>query len=112
MFKLFDREAGVRIEQGSNLPHWFQPGASYFVTFRTEDSIPLDVSRRWYTRRFEWLQQHGIKPTTANWRGQLNELPETLRREFHEMFSQQYMEALDKGMGACVLRRPELNRIV
>jgi REP element-mobilizing transposase RayT len=43
---------------------------------------------------------------------QLNDLPSDSRREYHEIFSRQYMEALDKGMGACVLRRPELNQIV
>lgn len=39
MFELFDPKAEVRIEKGTNLAHWFQPGVSYFVTFRTEGSI-------------------------------------------------------------------------
>jgi len=60
----------------------------------------------------EWLLEHGIQPSATDWRARLDELSAELRREFHEMFSRQYMEALDKGMGACVLRRPELNGIV
>ena len=112
MFELFDSKGDVRIERGTNLPHWFQPGVSYFVTFRTEDSIPADVSRRWHARRVNWLSQHGIQSGSPNWRGQLAQLSDSLRREFHETFSREYMEALDKGLGACVLRRPDLSRIV
>jgi putative transposase len=102
----------VRITRGTNLPHWYQPGVSYFVTFRTEDSIPADISRRWHAHRTDWLSQRGIHISAPDWRLQLQHLSEPLRREFHETFRLQYMEALDKGMGACVLRRPELHRLV
>ena len=94
------------------MPHWFQPGGSYFVTFRTEDSIPVDVSRRWYARRANWLAQHGIEQGSIGWRSQLNLLPEPVRREFHDTFSKEYLESLDKGLGACVLRSPDLSKIV
>jgi REP element-mobilizing transposase RayT len=40
------------------------------------------------------------------------QLPETSRRQYHDTFSQQYLEALDKGLGACVLRRRELREVV
>ena len=112
LFDLFDPKADTRIQTGSSLPHWYQPGVSYFVTFRTEDSIPADVSRRWYAHRADWLSQHGISPADPIWRDQFARLPEHARRQFHETFSRQYMESLDKGMGACVLRRPELSKIV
>ena len=112
MFELFDPKGDVRIERGTNLPHWFQPGVSYFVTFRTEDSIPADVSRRWHARRASWLEKHSINIESRDWKTHLSELPESLRREFHETFSREYMESLDKGLGACVLRQPELSTIV
>ena len=112
MFELFDPEAGVRIEKGASQPHWYQPGVSYFVTFRTEDSMPVEVSRRWYAQRADWLQRHGISMANRNWREQLDRLDVALRREFHETFSRQYLEALDKGYGACVLRQKELSQIV
>ena len=35
-----------------------------------------------------------------------------LRKNFHQTLSQQYMEYLDKGLGACVLKRPRLAKIV
>ena len=112
MFELFDPDADVRIEKGTNLPHWYQPGVSYFVTFRTEDSMPVEVSRRWYAQRADWLQRHGIATGNRNWREQLDRLDVALRREFHETFSRQYLEALDKGYGACVLRQKELSQLV
>ena len=112
MFELFDPKGDVRIEQGTHLPHWFQPRVSYFVTFRTEDSIPADVSRRWHARRAAWLAKHGISIGSPAWKTQLSALPEPLRREFHETFSREYMESLDKGLGACVMRQPEISTIV
>ena len=112
MFELFDPEGDVRITKGTNLPHWFQPGVTYFITFRTEDSIPANVSRRWYAERARWLGQHGIAASEGDWQDQLASLPKDLRRTFHETFSRQYMENLDKGWGACVLRQSALSRIV
>jgi REP element-mobilizing transposase RayT len=112
MFELFDPDAGVRIEKGTNLPHWYQSGVSYFVTFRTEDSIPVEVGRLWHARRTDWLQRHGVSLSSRSWREQFDRLDVALRREFHETFSRQYLESLDKGFGACVLRQKELSQIV
>jgi len=112
VFELFDPKGDVRIEKGTNLPHWFQQGVSYFVTFRTEDSIPADVSHRWHARRASWLAKRGISIGSPAWKTQLSKLPEALRREFHETFSREYMESLDKGLGACVMRQPEVSTIV
>jgi type I restriction enzyme R subunit len=39
-------------------------------------------------------------------------LPVEKQREFHETFSREYLEQLDRGHGAVVLRRPELARVV
>ena len=94
------------------MPHWFQPQATYFITFRTEDSFPGHVARRWYAERSNWLSRHGITTSTPDWKDKLARLPETFRKQFHETFSQQYMENLDKGLGACVLKRSELSKIV
>jgi putative transposase len=53
-FEFFDPKEDVRVDEG-NLPHWYQPGVTYFVTFRTEDSVPKDLSKTWYARRNDWL---------------------------------------------------------
>jgi putative transposase len=112
MFKLFDPNSDFQIIAGSNLPHWFQPQATYFITFRTEDSLPREVVQQWYAKRSAWLAQHGISTSMPDWKDKLAELPEALRKKFHQTLSQQYMESLDKGLGACVLKRPRLAKIV
>ncbi len=112
MFNLFDPNSDFQIISGSNLPHWFQPQATYFITFRTADSLPSSVARRWYAERSTWLARHDIDTSTPDWKDKLARLPEKVRKQFHETFSQKYMEYLDKGLGACVLRIPELSNIV
>lgn len=112
MFELFDPKADFCIREGSNLPHWHQAGVSYFVTFRTEDSIPADVSRRWHADRADWLQRHAIVPNDPHWQDRFQELPIVARQQYHELFSRRYLETLDKGLGACVLRRREVSNLV
>ena len=104
---LFDPEGEVRITRGTNLPHWFQKGATYFITFRTEDSLPREVARRWYSERERWLAKRGVSEVAR-----VADLPAAERREYYERFSRAWMENLDKGWGECVLRRPELSRVV
>jgi type I restriction enzyme R subunit len=110
-FELFDPSGDLRITAGK-LPHWYQPGVTYFITFRTDDSFPVVVARQWYSRRDQWLRDHGIDPAALGWESRLRELPDELCLEFHSTFSHEFMEHLDKGHGECALRRPELARIV
>jgi type I restriction enzyme R subunit len=111
MFQLFDPNKELRITEG-NLPHWFQPGATYFITFRTDDSMPNAVADLWYQLRDDWLRRHKIDPALADWATRLRSLPDAQQHEFHATFAREYMACLDKGHGACVLRRPELAEIV
>jgi REP element-mobilizing transposase RayT len=111
MFELFDPKGELRITAG-NLPHWFQPGATYFVTFRTADSIPKAVSDLWHRRRRDWLQRHGIPPANPAWRSELDRLPLHLVREFHDTFSTEFLTSLDAGHGECVLRNVVCREIV
>jgi len=110
-FQLFDPDEDVRITAG-RLPHWYQPGATYFVTFRTGDSIPRSVGDLWQRRRNDWLQRHGINPDGRGWQRALRALPELQQWEFHSTFSREFMEHLDAGYGECVLQRRELAKIV
>src|SRR5262245_20088911 len=109
-FELFDPKSEVRIRSG-NLPHWYQPGVTYFVTFHTEDSVPKALSQAWHRRRDDWLRRHGINPSSPSWKSQLQSSPE-LEREFHTKFTRQFMEYLDRGFGDCVLRNEDLAEIV
>lgn len=112
MFELFDPTAELRIEHGANLPHWFQSGVSYFVTFRTADSIPNDVARLWHAKRADWLLMHGIVTSDPLWKNKFDELDRHERREFHQLFSQSYLDSLDKGYGECQLSRKEVATVV
>ncbi len=109
-FNLFDPSAELIIREG-NLPHWYQAGVTYFVTFRTEDSVPQELSRNWHARREDWLRQHGVEPTDANWKNNLSR-DLRLEREYHARFTREFMEYLDRGHGACVLRAAGLAKIV
>ncbi len=140
-FEFFDRQEDYVVRQG-NLPHWYQPGVTYFITFRTEDSVPQALLRSWYARRDDWLRRHGIDPTSSRqtgyplgrtaaadrsrhtpcaaaaaksavplWRQKLRETP-TLQAEFDALFTQEFMEYLDRGYGECVLRDGRLSKIV
>jgi len=108
---LFDREADVLITE-RRLPHWAQAGAVTFITWRTDDSIPAPVLAQWRADRCRWLRAHGIDPNQPTWQARLAALEIPLRKEFHRAFSERWQNELDAGHGACVLRRPELARIV
>jgi putative transposase len=111
MFELFDPAGDVRIT-AANLPHWYQPGVTYFVTFRTADSLPRDVSERWHRERDDWLRRHQINPLSSDWQRELRLLSDDLQYQFHKRFAEEYLALLDKGYGACVLKRRELAEIV
>ena len=57
------------------LPHWSQAGCVVFVTWRTLDSIPAPVMRRFERERDEILAAHGIGPET-DWKYEVSKLPE------------------------------------
>ena len=84
----------------------------YFITFRTDDSLPACVVKLWLEQRDDWLRRQGIDPRSADWEAQLRLLPVRLRRQFHAIFSEEYLAHLDRGHGDCVLRHPEVSQIV
>lgn len=110
-FELFDPKSEFSINDGGHLPHWFQPGVTYFVTFRTADSVPQYLVRSWQQRREAWLRRHGIDPTSPKWRADLNQNPQAAV-EFSDTFEAEFANWLDQGMGRCVLGKPELSAIV
>ena len=83
-----------------NLPHWRQDGATYFVTFRTADSLPQEKLRQWLEERSKWLRQN---PGPHS---------ERQRREYWERFPARFQYWLDQGHGACVLVRLEIRALV
>ena len=91
----------AEIERTANkLPHWQQPGATYFITFRLGDSIQAELRNRWQAERDQWLLHHP-KPWSVE-----------VEAEYHLRFSQQIDQWLDAGHGSCLLRDPETRRIL
>ena len=109
-FELFDPDSEFTVREG-RLPHWYQPGVTYFVTFRTIDSVPQSLIRSWHRRRDQWLARQGLDPRGATWKSALQEMP-GLEREYHNSFSRPFMEYLDRGEGACELANPDLASIM
>ena len=110
MFELFDRRQEYSVRYG-RLPHWHQTGVTYFVTFRTHDSVPTPLLASWHAERDLWLRKHDIDPTAGNWRTQLANLPDA-EREYHRTFTREFMAYLDRGYGACALRNANIASLV
>ena len=107
---LFDPQAPLEISEHFR-PHWSQAGVVVFITFRTADSIPAEVIRRWNRAKISWMQKHiGIQ--SNDWRSVLADLPAKQRSEFHKEFNRCREDFLDTCHGQCVLRRRELAEIV
>ncbi len=91
-----------------NLPHWRQHGCTYFITFRTADSIPRSVLLQWQDERKHWLEAHGINAPLVTEEGvrQYLRIDIAERRRFERRQAHQLHIALDQGHGACRLTDP------
>lgn len=58
-FNPLDRSTEI-YQRERNLPHWYQPGAAIFVTFRTFDSLPKDIILKWQQELEAWLHRFGL----------------------------------------------------
>lgn len=84
----------------NRLPHWQQPGAVYFVTWRLADSLPKAVLDGFFEKREVWLRNHP-KPWDSE-----DEI------SFERLFSGAIDDWLDAGHGECLLGNFENARIV
>jgi putative transposase len=83
-----------------HLPHWRQPGATYFVTFRQADSIPQEKLLELKQFRTEWEMQNP-KPRTKL---QLESIGREVFRRIETW--------LDLGIGSCRIRSSEARKIL
>ena len=80
-----------------------------FVTFRTHDSIPRDVLKRWEREKQDWLATQNL---SGHWSEVLPTLDANLQAQFKKRFNRTREDFLDTCHGECVLRQPELAQIV
>jgi carbamoylphosphate synthase large subunit/REP element-mobilizing transposase RayT len=98
-FRPFDGQQSVKITK-RHLPHWEQPGATYFVTFRLADAIAGKVLAEWRDERALWLKHH---PQPWDWKA---------AREYMRRFEEEREQWLDQGHGACLLSDPRARQII
>ena len=110
-FQFFDPDAEYTITVG-HLPHWQQPGATYFITYRTLDSISGVAMKRILRERDDWLGRNGIDVQLSNWQEGLRDLSAQHQQTFRRLFATAYENELDRLEGKCLLRQPELAAIV
>lgn len=107
-FQPFTRTALTERYQ-TNLPHWRQPGTTYFVTFRLKDSIPDRVLAQWEAEKISWLKENRIVVPSPI---RLEAIPEKLRFSFEREFNRKLNVYLDAGHGACHLRDPAVRDLL
>jgi carbamoylphosphate synthase large subunit/REP element-mobilizing transposase RayT len=99
LFVPFDERASIKTTH-RHLPHWEQPGATYFVTFRLVDSVAQNVLAEWREERTQWFKHH---PQPWNWK---------TTRQYMHVFEQSREDWLDRGEGSCLLRKQSTAQIV
>lgn len=87
------------------LPHVKREGASYFVAFRLSDSLPQEVLLRYEQEKAERLRRLDdfVKRGAA-----INDSVEEIARDFRRKVERH----LDRGAGACHLRRADVADLV
>ena len=85
------------------LPHVKREGASYFVTFRLADSLPREVLLALQCKRAERFHVLEARKTQAIPLAVIDK-PELIERDYRRELER----FLDRGAGACWLRRPEI----
>jgi len=108
--QFFDPQADFGIAEHSR-PHWAQADAIVFITFRTHDSIPRKLFQQWDGEKTVWLQERGYS-VSAPWKQALAQLTATDRVSFRRTFERLKEDCADQGLGKCLLREPELGKIV
>ncbi|MGV3661333.1 MAG: transposase [Prosthecobacter sp.] len=97
--KFFNPFEEIRVTE-NQLPHWQQPGAAYFITFRMADALPERMLHDLELERTAWLQTHEGARSIED------------EAEYHRLFSARVDQCLDAGHGSCVLRQPRMRAAI
>jgi len=88
-----------------HLPHWRAPGRCFFITFRTRDSIPLEVMQQMKEATVQW--QLRLSQAALNAGGRLPPDEWAAWQDFQQVQMRKLEFLLDEGHGECLLRFPE-----
>jgi REP element-mobilizing transposase RayT len=93
----------VTIHDRGRLPHWEKESATYFITFRLQDSLPKLVLERNQSERENLIK-------TAK---QLNrEISFSEQKKLQKLSTKVIEQYLDDGSGACHLKHPAVANVV
>jgi putative transposase len=76
-----------------SLPHWYKPGAIFFITYRLADSLPVAVMERLKAKQKSFLQQSPAPGLSR----------QEHRETAHKIWFGDYDAALDQSQDACLL---------
>ena len=82
------------------LPHWVQPGATYYFNYRMADSLPQALLADWLHARSAWMEHHPSPWSVSD------------ALEYETRFTARMDAWLDAGMGSCALRCSEVRQQV
>ncbi len=88
-FQPLDPEVQVGM-RARRMPHWTQPGATYFVTFRLADSLSRRILDELREFKRCWESQVAVKSLEEH-------------RRFSLQLRNRIEEHLDRGLGSCLL---------
>ncbi|MBL8047041.1 MAG: transposase [Chthonomonas sp.] len=86
-------DSAITKTQGFYLPHWTRENGIYHVVFRLVDSLPKDVVLLLRDEKAHLLSHHCDQ-----------ELNDVQIRRLNELSSARVSDALDRGIGECLLR--------
>ena len=93
-----------------NLPHWRYEGATYFVTFRLNDSVPRDAADGMKSAAAAMRLE--VESERAACGGTLSATTALKWEDFQKRHFRKLESIMDAGHGACVLREPKLRALV
>jgi alanyl-tRNA synthetase/REP element-mobilizing transposase RayT len=97
------KQLPITKRHGAKLPHWTQLGATYAVTFRLADSLPVTVAESWRREREE-IEQRA--------KAQNRSLTSQELVELQRLYSTKIDSILNNGQGACYMKDERVARIV
>jgi putative transposase len=90
-FRGLDPDEKVHVYR-RHMPHWRQPGATYFVTFRLADSLPQEKLDEIKRMRQEWERTHLPPRSEGAWEDHCRDVIRRTEAWF------------DEGYGSCIFR--------
>jgi type I restriction enzyme R subunit len=112
-FHPFNKHTPVQIYH-RNLPHWRQPGATYFTTFRLADSIPHALLTQWNHERTAWLVANGVLESMNKEERAIaySQIDASQRKNFERVNARRLFSELDKCQGSCIFTKTACRTIL